>query len=777
MYARFALHANEGTAALTGKVERLSTHTRKVLAIGVTCSALLVALSFTDVSALFSAMRQLSLANLFSVVVLLLCGALLASARLAYIAADLGYRMRAADAIAALSLGQLGGAIFLQLVGQVIARSAVLVRRGVPVAATVAVTGYERLLALLVSLAIAFVGGWYLFGQITVDLHAGGAAFLRLAAGGLLALAGSAAFAWGRPVARFVRANMGRHAAWRIMRSLALSLLIQACTMASYVAAAKALAPQANTVDVAAASAIIMLAASVPISLAGWGVRELGAIYVLGAIGLDREIALLVAMLIGATALGAVAILAAMAALARITPSTSVIAPPVTHHDVPSIIAWVVPILATIAVFFQVHLPLASSPININVADPLAIVAAALFGIECIQKRRLPAWRLPWFNVHLLSMTALLALAFLHGWTAFGITAWALTNRLAGWFVLLSYLAAGALIVARGGREGFILLLRTFIGAAVTIVALDLLIYCTGRLGLPVPEEILTYRLEGFAQNPNAFALQLVLALIATFLGINTARLQTAAMGVLFIGLWFSGSRSGFIAVGLVLVAALALRAVKPSRLCAALLILILTALIVDNLPGIVTTMVTALHTSVRFVASLFGSALPGGQVVLHPPKYSALEAIAAGYESSNAQRIASLKGGWAMFTAHPIFGAGLGAFMESYTRINDVPLVIHSTLLWFLAEMGVIGLLVFIAPFVRVFKNEVYAADRGDPARIFLILALLGFGAFAVVHDIAYQRSFWLVFGAAMACTVPASTSNGRDFSAATSKHPPVGS
>jgi O-antigen ligase len=285
------------------------------------------------------------------------------------------------------------------------------------------------------------------------------------------------------------------------------------------------------------------------------------------------------------------------------------------------------------------------------------------------------------------------------------------------------------------------------------IAALDLLIYCIGRLGLPVPEEILTYRLEGFEQKPNAFALQLVLTLIAAFISINAARLQTIVMGILFIGFWSSGSRSGFIAVGLVLVPALALRAVKPRRLCAALLILLLTALIVDNLPEIVTTMVTALHTGARLVASLFGSTLPEGQIVLHLPKYSTLEAIVAGYGSSNVQRIASLKGGWAMFTSHPIFGAGLGAFMESYTRTNGVPLVIHSTLLWFLAEMGVIGLLVLVAPFVRVFKNEVHAADRGDPARIFLILALLGFGAFAVVHDIGYQRSFWMLFGAALSC------------------------
>jgi hypothetical protein len=762
MYARSTLGSHLTAVALTGKTGRLNARTRNVIAIAVTCVALVVALAFIDVNALAAAAARLSPLNLLGVLLLLLCGALLASARLAFIASDLGYRMRPVDAIAALSLGQLGGAIFLQVVGQVIARSAVLAGRGVPVAATVAVTGYERLLALAVSVILALFGGWYLFGHITVDINAGGATFLKLAAGGTLALVASAALAWWPPVAAFARANIGRRAAWRIARSFTLSVLIQACTMAAYVAAAAALAPDSDTADIAAASAVVMLAASVPISLAGWGVRELGAIYVLGAIGVDREIALLIAILIGAAALASVAILAAGVALARTMPRSTVIAPSsAPHYDVPAIVAWTVPILAAIAVFFQVHVPLASSRINVNLADPLVVVAAALFIIECVKARRLPAWRLPMFNLHLLSITLLIVIAFLHGWAGFGMTAWALTNRLAGWFVLLAYLATGALIVAHGGRDGFMLLLRTFVGTALAVVAVDLPIYCATRLGVQVPEEIFAWRLEGFAQNPNAFALQLILALIAAFVSIKPGRLQNAVISVIFIGLWFSGSRSGFIAVGFVLAAALALRAVSFKVLATAAAVLVAAILFVDWLPEIVVSIVRAGQVIARFVAdlvaNLFATPGPGGPprapFVLTPPKFSALESIAAGYDSSNVQRIASLKGGFAMFSEHPIFGAGLGAFIESYTREHGVPLVIHSTPLWLLAEMGVIGLFVFTAPFVRVLKHETYAAERGDPARIVLILALLAFGAIAVVHDIAYQRSFWLVLGAAMAC------------------------
>ncbi len=51
--------------------------------------------------------------------------------------------------------------------------------------------------------------------------------------------------------------------------------------------------------------------------------------------------------------------------------------------------------------------------------------------------------------------------AFLIGWAHFGITEWATTNRLLGWFVLLGYGATGALIVVQGRAAGFKTRLRT----------------------------------------------------------------------------------------------------------------------------------------------------------------------------------------------------------------------------------------------------------------------------------------------------------------------------
>lgn len=743
---------------------------KRIVAVLVSAIALIAALLLVDLGAVAAAAGRLSATTILIVLLALTAGALLASARLACVAADVGYKMRASDAIAALSLGQLAGAIFFQLVGQLIARSAVLSRRGVPVSGTIFVTGYERLLALLVSAGFALAGAWFLFGHISLEINAGGATLLKLTASGLVALAFSAALAWGRPFAAFARAKIGPHAMLRLTRGVLLSLGIQLCTMIAYIAAVLNLAPDMGVLPVAAAAAVVMLAAAVPVSLAGWGVRELGAIYALGAIGVDRETSIVVAVLIGAAALAVVGGLAAATAVIKTDTRQSPAAPAAPAFDTGSMLAWGLPILAIVAVFFQIHVPLAASRLNVNLADPIALTAAAILIVDHVVARRWPAWRLPSFNLFLALMTACLILAFLNGWIRFGLTSWALTNRLAGWFILLAYLGAGSLIVRHGGDRGFELLLRGFAAAAIGIIVVDLAIFSLVRLGLPVPEEITAYRLEGFAQNPNAFALQLMFAVAAVIATVRSRRAQAAWLSMLFIGLWFTGSRAGFIALGVVALTAVWLRAVRISVLATAVVVTFAAAVCMDWLPEIVQAVATAVFWTIDTayelaakLAALLAAALGGSggageadgvvaprHLVLTPPKLTSLEIIASGYDSSNTQRIASLQGGFAMFLQHPVLGGGLGAFTAEYLRLHGVPLVIHSTPLWLLAELGIVGFLIFAAPFILLLKQKSPAGR--PPAHVFTILLLLSFATVSVVHDIMYQRAFWLLLGAALA-------------------------
>jgi hypothetical protein len=738
------------SAALRGRGRWI----RYTVPLGVTAAALAVALSQTDPGALMIAAGELRAADLAIVFIALTAGALLASLRLQVIAHDLGYPLRMRDAVAALSLGQIAGSLFFQIVGQTAARGAFLKRRGMPLSGTLIITGYERLAALLVSVLMALVGAWTLFGHITIDLERGGAEFARLVIGLVAVLVTGAAFAWGEKASSHLRRVAGPQATGRIARVVALSTVIQLSTMAAYMVAAKSLAPAIGIGTMAAAAAVVMLAAALPISLAGWGIRELSAIYALGIIGLPKEKALVVAVVIGAAALLVVAVLAVSSLLVSRRDAAPAMQTVRTPVDYAVLLAWSLPVIAATAVFFQIYVPLARAPLNVNLADPVVLIGAALFGAIIVRTKRLPSWRLHGINLHLALMTGAIAAAFLVGWVENGWSGWAFTNRLAGWLVLLAYLATGALIVRAGAAAGLDALTWTFAVVALTIVLIDAIIFAAVATGLQVPIEIIRYRIEGFAQNANAFALQLLFATAVILSRQMAARAQISALAVALLGLWLTGSKAGLIALAVVLAAAIVLGAVRAGRIGAAVVLAAVVVLVINWLPDLLFTATQAVKAVAQAVTDLFCDSCSNTAPVAAPAKldFSALSVAASGYEASSAERAASLRAAWQMFLAHPLAGAGLGAFLEQYRRMAGAPLVIHSTPLWLLAETGAIGFLVFAAPFIRILSHGIAAARQHERAAQMLVLVMIGFGIMAIVHELLYQRAFWLLLGAALA-------------------------
>ena len=81
---------------------------------------------------------------------------------------------------------------------------------------------------------------------------------------------------------------------------LVLTLLVQIPVMVAYVVATHALAPAIGIDDLIAASTIVMFAASVPISFAGWGVRESALVMAFSYAGLPAADGLVVSVLLGA---------------------------------------------------------------------------------------------------------------------------------------------------------------------------------------------------------------------------------------------------------------------------------------------------------------------------------------------------------------------------------------------------------------------------------------------------------------------------------------------
>ena len=685
----------------------------------------------SDPNELHSAFSGLLLSSAIAVIVFLAGGVLLASLRLKLITADLGYSLSFRDAVVALSAGQLAGSVFFQLAGQLIGRGMVLSRRGIPASAGLVISGYERFVALGVSLLLAAGGAIYLFGTLSFDLQAGGLSLIKLALGLTFAIGAGALLAWGRMIAMYLR-SLTPAMLLRLLRSIAISAAIQFTTLAAYVVLERQLAPHIGYASLIAASCIVMFAASLPISMGGWGLRELSAVVALQLIGLSGASALVVALMIGLTSLAVLAVIAIAFLIGDAKPAATIVQTPSRAPDYAAALDWLLPLAVATAVFFQIHVPTAAGKLNVNLADPFVLVAAALFVLRHAVARSWPRWRVPHMTSHAAAACAVIALAALHGWIAFGWSDWAMINKAIGFVMLLCYAATGALIAGRAGRRGWSMLLLTFAAVAASLVLLDIGITVLINSGWIALLNFVNYQISGFSQNANAFAFVLLLALAALLALRLPLRIHSALIGILIAGIWFSGSRSGLATMLALIGAGLAMRTnVRP--LLAGCGVGALALIAAAQAPF-----------AVRSLLALWDPSIADGSAS------SILVFMSRDTSASTMEHIATIQQGLAMFLSHPLFGAGLGAFIGEQIRATGTPLVIHSTPVWLLAETGAVGFAVFLSAAARIVAAE-WPRRMDRPARLLILI----FGILALMselHELLYQRAFWLILGATLA-------------------------
>lgn len=678
---------------------------------------------YYDTSEIFDDFRAISAGGVAAIFVALLANALAAVLRFKIIADEIEHPITFRRAMAAVSAGSLAGALFFQIAGQLMARGVVAGRGGIPFAAVVVITAYERFTAAIVSALLALGGAFFIFGSVYLDQSAGGADLIKIMAGLITATTAGALIGYGRRATQAITPILTRHFALRCLGIVGLTLLVHLPMQAAYVIAAHTLSPQTSIYNLIAASAIVMFATSVPISLAGWGMREMSAVVGLGAIGVPAHSALTAAVMIGVGSLIVVAVFAAISfpefKSGRQPPRSSA-AQTIDYYRV---LEWVLPLGAATLVLFQVYVPVQSGLLNVNLADPFAILGGVLFLIRyCWPKR--PTWRVAHVNLAAILATIVLAVSLLLGAERIGWTTWAVTNRFLGWFMLLAYATTGALIVRDDQKEGFRLLLLTFAGATAAIAGIETLLILLVNAGFQVP--VVPSNAEGFSLNHNFFAFQLLMAFAAAISAVRGPSLRIVIFTTLLIGLWFAGSRSGWIAALMLLSTALYLRAVNLREISMSFACAAGAALFTALLPDI-TQAVTGVVVA-RNLPSIVPSA------------------------ASTEERMISILGGLKLFVEHPIFGAGLGAFRNQMIFVSSTqPLLIHSTAVWLLAELGIMGFLVFAIPATYAFANEwVYA--RKEQASALIVMCLVAFAVMATPADMLYQRTLWLVVGAALA-------------------------
>jgi hypothetical protein len=382
--------------------------------------------------------------------------------------------------------------------------------------------------------------------------------------------------------------------------------------------------------------------------------------------------------------------------------------------------------MAAWLILFQFHAQFSFGALSINLADAFALLGLGVVAVEAVLLRQAPCWRIRGVNRWAIAASLALLLAFAIGAWHIGITGWALSNRLLGWFVLLGYAALGAWFARMHGRHGLRRLVDYLAACAAAIVLAQIGLRVLAGYGWSPVE--LTPNFEGYAANRNAFAFQMLACLAALLAGSSIrarhgrTRWHDAALAIVLAGVWLSQSRA---ALGTAL-AMLALawllrwadRATLMRGIAGAALLLGFLAL---------------------FFMDVFFSHTGMGIPLLDP-----------GYDSL---RWESMRAGLSMWLAAPVFGAGLGVFLHDSARLFPVPMVIHSTPVWWLAEFGLAGFTVFAGGLAGVAWWGFRHARRPHhaPARLAILLAL-AFAIFGLVHDIFAQRIFWFLLGAALA-------------------------
>ena len=643
-------------------------------------------------------------------VLALFAGLVLSSIRYQRILEGLGLRIPLRLAFHANLAGIIGGLVFFQLLGQTLARSAVLSRCGVGGPSVLVANVYERVTAFVPLFIMAVGSALYLFGSISFDRVGGVPGLIKLMLALLLVALALALFGCRRLFTLGLRRVMQGNNALGAIRISGISVVLHASTVVAFTTLTRALAPDVPITDLVAASFIVMFAASVPISFAGWGVREISAVYAYGMLGIGADKALAVSILIGLMSLLLVSVLGAL----------SLMAPPHAQWQkihrqrdsalrrslqIERSVSWFVPILAAALVFFQVHLPIGESLVNVNLADPVAIGGGFIFLARYLSlDERARAWQVSGLEAMLLAMTIAVTFALLNGWARFGLSDWALYNRFFGWFVLLGYFGTGALIVGAGGGAGRSVLLRSVLAAAVAITVLDFGILAGGSVGLPLTLFLPQLNFAGMAQNVNAYAVQITVA-IAIFCALQGRHKGVQAgswtsilvLAILIQGIVNSGSRSGLLVGSIVLLVALALRSIALK------MVLLATAIAVAILATPTVLHALSQHSILQLPHSLLQlpAAANGLGNMLRP--------------SADAERWFTIWRGLQLWIEHPVLGSGLGAFVTAVQAERGQFLVIHNSPIWLLAEVGLVGFLIFALAFAAVARASLAAALRGE--------------------------------------------------------------
>lgn len=272
---------------------------RGLVAVLVSFLLMLLVLRLSGIEDAWRRLSSFPLWAVVSMLALLLANLLLVSLRFWRVLAHFGITLPWSIALRASIAGNVAGLFVISLFGQIMGRQSVLHSCGVQSVVNASLAAYERALLAFVCGVLGTLGGGYLFGHIAIASfweQIGLAEIVIASCGGCVLSLWLGGSTFERKLSGRVlsRTNLAR-----VMVIAGLTFVGQLMMLGCFVVGILAVSKGIPIVSLFAASAIISLAASIPITVNGWGVREGAAVYVLGNLGIPAADALTISVMVG----------------------------------------------------------------------------------------------------------------------------------------------------------------------------------------------------------------------------------------------------------------------------------------------------------------------------------------------------------------------------------------------------------------------------------------------------------------------------------------------
>lgn len=661
----------------------------------------------------------------------ILANLLLSFLRFHYSFRILGIRVSLSDALRSFLVGHLGSLLIFSVVGQAVGRAAILTNAGVSASAVTFLSLVERMIALGSLLVFALIGGFYTLGSLGFDMEHGGLYLVNLLVSLPLIFLIYAFF--NRRRIRILFAQLADRLSWAaIAGCFFLSVIAHCAMLAAFYVQFSAYNQPVPVASAVGALAVVMFLAALPISFAGWGIRELSAAHVLGQLGVPAAIGVAVGAAIGLLSLLLVAVCFVATLFLSIRPNSRPrfavegIGVEATRHDIDRLFAALVSVLLPFAIMFQVRVPMPEHSLNVNLADIFAISASAVLALTWVSTRA-TVRRSQWIIAPLGLVTLAIVIALIVGVASHGFQSWAFINRALGWFVILSYVSVGLLLWGHSGRSRIVQTLRLLVSAITIVAALQVVLYAVDVSVISLPREIMGQTLEGFLADRNAFAFQCIIAFIVHFLLRSYGEprcgwIYRLVPIILATSVVMTQSRTGWVLLGV-----------------SSFLIFVLY-------PASRRDLSISVGTGVMLALALLNLHL------LWQPDAFKVSKLARTVvrKSSDRERIETIVQGLELWRQAPLLGHGLGGFMQDRIANGHKALVIHNVPVWVLAEMGLVGFALIATGFV-MFVRGLMSYRLLPDARLVAnaaFICLIAFCLGGLTQDFFYQRIFWFVAG-----------------------------